>query len=126
MVSRPLLALAADLVVILHFASILFIVFGGLLVFRSGRWAYVHLPFAAWGAIIEFMGWICPLTPLEQYLRQASGAAAYRGGFVEHYLLPLIYPENLTRDIQILLGLLVLAVNLLIYGIWLTRARKAG
>jgi hypothetical protein len=78
--------------------------------------------------VIEFNSWICPLTPLEQRLRLAAGEGGYGGGFIEHYLLPLIYPEGLTREIQLALGLFVLAVNALVYGIWLWRKwrKRAG
>jgi hypothetical protein len=118
-----MMGLAADALVVLHLVFILFVVLGGLLVFRWPRWAWVHVPAFAWGAIIEFNNWICPLTPLEQRLRVAAGEGAYGGGFVEHYLLPLIYPEGLTQGIQLGLGLFVLAVNAVVYGIWWWRQR---
>ena len=127
--SRVLFSLAADLLVIVHLIAILFIVLGGLLVFRWPRIAFFHLPMAAWGAILEFKGWICPLTPWEQGFRAAAGEAGYGGGFVEHYLLPLIYPEHLTREIQWGLGLFVVLFNLAVYGWWLYRRnirQKAG
>jgi len=108
--------LAADILVLLHLGFIVFVVLGGLLVFRWPRWAWVHVPAFAWGALIEFNNWVCPLTPWEQRLRQAAGEDGYSGGFVEHYLLPLIYPAGLTREFQLLLGLLVLGVNALVYG----------
>ena len=109
-------SLLADLVVAVHFLFVLFVVFGGLLVLRWPRLAYLHIPAAIWGAAIEFGGWICPLTPLEQWLRRQAGDAAYSGGFIEHYILPLLYPSALTRSLQITLGLSVLAVNLIIYA----------
>jgi hypothetical protein len=116
----------ADLIVVIHFAFVLFVVLGGLLVLRW-RWvAYLHLPAAIWGALIEFAGWICPLTPLENRLRAAAGSAPYQGGFVEHYLLPLLYPSALTRDIQVVLGCLVLGINLLIYGYLLRGSARNG
>jgi uncharacterized protein DUF2784 len=118
-VSGP--ALLADLIVGLHFIFVIFVVLGGLLVLRWPRVAYLHLPAAAWGALIEFGGWVCPLTPLEQALRRSAGDAGYSGGFIEHYILPLLYPSALTRHIQILLGILVLATNLAIYGRLLRR-----
>jgi hypothetical protein len=108
-------ALFADLVVVVHFAFVVFVVLGGLLVLRWPKVAYLHIPAAVWGAAIEFAGWICPLTPLEHWLRGRGGGATYSGGFIEHYILPLLYPSALTRTIQILLGLLVLVVNLLVY-----------
>lgn len=114
-------ALAADALVIVHFAFVLFVVLGGVLVYRWPRSAWVHVPAFAWGAVIEFNNWTCPLTPIEQRLRMAAGEGGYSGGFVEHYLLPLIYPEGLTREIQLALGVFVLAVNALVYGIWLWR-----
>ena len=116
---------AADLLVILHLLFILFAVFGGWLAVKW-RWVlFLHLPAAAWAALIEFQGWICPLTPLEQRFRQAAGQSSYQGGFVEHYVVPIIYPEGLTRDIQIVLGVLVIAANLAAYGFVLGR-RKQG
>jgi len=120
------MALAADALVVLHLAFVLFVVFGGLLVWRWPRWAWVHVPAFAWGAVIEFTNWVCPLTPLEQRFRVAAGEAGYSGGFVEHYLLPLLYPEGLTREIQLGLGLFVLAVNALVYGMWLWRRKQKG
>ena len=120
----PTLAqLLADLVVLLHLAYVLFVVLGGLLVLRR-RWiAWIHVPAFVWGAAIEFGGWICPLTPLENRLRGESGAGGYAGGFVERYLVPVLYPGELTREIQIVLGIAVLLINLAIYG-FLLRRRK--
>jgi hypothetical protein len=105
----------ADLTVVLHFAFILFVVAGGLAVLRYPRLIWLHLPAAVWGAGIEFTGWICPLTPLEQTLRVLAGEAGYSGGFVEHYLHALIYPSGLTSEIQIVLGVVVVAVNMAVY-----------
>lgn len=114
----------ADCVLIIHFAFVLFVVTGAFLVLKWRWLAYFHIPCAAWGAMIEFTGWICPLTPLEIYLRQAGGSAGYRGGFLDHYLLPLIYPHDLTRGIQILLGFAVVLVNLIGYGLVVMHARR--
>ncbi|HEY5940625.1 MAG TPA: DUF2784 domain-containing protein, partial [Gemmatimonadales bacterium] len=108
--------LMADLVVAVHFLFVLFVVLGGLLVLRWPRLAYVHVPAAVWGAAIELGGWICPLTPLEISLRQQAGGTGYSGGFIEHYILPVLYPSALTRDIQLLLGFLVIAFNVTIYA----------
>jgi len=105
----------ADLVVILHFAFVLFVIFGGLLVLRWPRLAYVHLPVALYGALIELVGWVCPLTPLEKRLRESAGLEGYQGGFVEHYILPVLYPAGLTRNVQLVLGLIVVGMNLVIY-----------
>ena len=91
----------ADLVVVVHFLFVLFVVLGGLLVLRWPRVAYFHVPAAVWGAAIELGGWICPLTPLENSLRQQAGGTGYSGGFIEHYILPVLYPSALTRDIQL-------------------------
>lgn len=114
----------ADAVVVLHFAFVLFVVLGGLFALRWPRAAWLHLPAAVWGAGIEFLGGICPLTPLEIRLRRLGGEAGYSGGFVEHYILPVLYPEALTRDIQYILGGIVIALNLLVYGIVLRRLRR--
>jgi hypothetical protein len=114
----------ADLLVILHLAFVAFVVLGGLFVFRWRRAAWVHLPAALWGFLIELFGWICPLTPLEVRLRRLGGEAGYSGGFVEHYLLPVLYPQGLTRTHQIILGTLVVAVNGGVYGWWLLRRRR--
>ena len=113
----------ADLVVGLHFVFVVFVVAGGLLVLRWPKVAFVHLPAAVWGAAIEFGGWICPLTPLENSLRRQAGEAGYSTGFVEHYMLPLLYPSALTRELQLLLGFLVIAVNLAIY-VYVFRRRR--
>jgi hypothetical protein len=107
--------LLADAVVLVHLGFVLFVVCGGLLVLWS-RWAaLVHLPAAAWGVFIEFSGRICPLTPLENHLRALGGDAAYSGDFVERYLIPVLYPTDLRRDVQVALGLFALAVNVVVY-----------
>jgi len=111
----------ADLVVAIHFTFVLFVILGGLLVLRWPRLAYLHLPAATWGVLIEFAGWVCPLTPLEQSLRLKAGEQGYSGSFIEHYVLPLLYPSALTRTIQLVLGCLVLGLNLGIYGYLLYR-----
>lgn len=117
--------LGADLLVIVHLLFIIFVVAGGCLVLKWPRMAYLHIPAAAWGALIEFQGWICPLTPLEQHLRLAGGQPAYSVGFIEYYLEPIIYPAGLTREMQIFFGIAVLAINLMAYG-WLLIGRKRG
>jgi hypothetical protein len=113
----------ADLVLVVHLAFVLFVVLGGLLVLRWPRTAWLHIPAAIWGALIEYTGWICPLTPLENSLRTRGGEAGYSGGFIEHYIQPLLYPAGLTRGTQIVLGSFVLLLNLSAYGIMLTRAK---
>ena len=115
------LAVAADAVVVFHLLFILFALLGGLLVWRWRSLVWLHVPAAMWGVLVELMHWPCPLTPLEQSLRQAAGQAGYSGGFVEHYLLPIIYPNGLTPQIQIGLGVFVLLLNVLIYGALLWR-----
>jgi len=94
-------------------------------VLRWPRVVYLHLPAAVWGALIELAGWVCPLTPLEQWLRRRAGGAGYSGGFIEHYILPVLYPSALTRPIQLILGGLVIAANLAIYG-YAIRRRESG
>ncbi|HEY7945594.1 MAG TPA: DUF2784 domain-containing protein [Casimicrobiaceae bacterium] len=106
---------AAEIALAAHLAFVLFVVGGGLLVLRRPILAWLHLPAVAWAAFVEFSGWICPLTPLEVALRRAAGEAGYGGGFVEHYLTALLYPAGLTRDLQVLIGVLVLLINLAIY-----------
>lgn len=115
-------ALAADLLLLLHLGFVVFAALGGLLVLKWRKVALVHLPCVAWGVWIEWSGGICPLTPLEVRMRQAAGEAGYSGGFIEHYIWPLLYPEELTRGMQITLGLLLLAINLAIY-LWVVRSR---
>jgi hypothetical protein len=113
----------ADLVVGEHALFVAFVVVGGR--WRcDGRAAVLHLPAAIWGALIEFQGWICPLTPLEKSLRAAAGQAGYQGGFIEHYLLPVLYPAGLTRGVQLALGAAVIIVNLAVYGLLLARRRR--
>ncbi|MCL4182144.1 MAG: DUF2784 family protein [Burkholderiaceae bacterium] len=107
--------IAADALVLIHLAFVAFVVLGGLLVAWRARIAWLHLPAAAWGAWIEFAGAICPLTPLENHFRRLAGQTGYAGGFVEHYLIPVLYPAGLTLQSQRWLGALVLLVNLAIY-----------
>lgn len=121
-----MLRIAADALVVLHLGFIVFALLGGLLVLKWRWLAFLHLPAATWGALVELRGWVCPLTPLEQQWRQAGGEAGYSGGFVEHYLLPVLYPAALTRNVQLVLGLIVIAVNLAVYAWLLVRLRRAG
>ncbi len=114
----------ADLVLVAHFAFVVFAVAGALLVLRW-RWVvWPHLPAVVWAALIEFAGWICPLTLLENWLRERGGSVGYESGFIDHYILPALYPSGLTREVQIVLGLFVLAVNTVIYGWVLRRMAK--
>ena len=105
----------ADLVVLVHIAFVIFAIAGGLLALRWQWVVGLHLPAAAWAAMIEFAGWVCPLTPLENHFRALAGESTYDRGFVAHYILPILYPGQLTRDIQIGFGLLVLVINAAIY-----------
>lgn len=114
----------ADALLVLHLLFILFVVLGGLLTLRDRRWALLQVPALLWGATIEFMGWICPLTPLENRLRAAGDQAGYQGGFIEHYLLPVVYPPGLTPRVQYILGGLVLAINLVVYALVVRRWRQ--
>ncbi len=115
----------ADGLVLIHFAFIVFVVAGGFLVLRWHWLALLHLPSAVWGAAVEIAGWSCPLTRLELELRTASGSAGYAGGFIEHYVTPLIYPPGLTQGTRIALGLTVIGLNLAIYGYLAMRRRVA-
>lgn len=114
----------ADLILALHLLFVLFVVLGGLLVLRWPRTAWVHIPAAIWGMLIEYTGWICPLTPLENSLRTRGGEAGYNGGFIEHYIQPVLYPAALTRSTQVVLGSVVLLLNVTAYGIALSRMRR--
>jgi hypothetical protein len=116
--------LLADLVVVVHLGFILFVVLGGLFAIRWQRVIWIHIPAVLWGALNEFAGWMCPLTPLENWLRFRGGTGGYGTGFIQHYIMPLIYPVNLTRDTQVILGLIVLVVNLAIYGGMVIRHRS--
>ena len=113
----------ADAVLVLHLAFITFVVLGGWLVLRWPRLAWLHLPAVAWGVWVSLAGRVCPLTPLENRLRALGGEAGYSGDFIEHYLTSLIYPANLTRGFQAALGIFVLAVNLVAYGLLWWRSR---
>ena len=115
----------ADAAVVLHLAFILFAVLGGFLVIRWPRSAWMHVPAALWAAAVEFAGWICPLTHLENHFRLKAGMAGYPGGFIEHYLIPVIYPEALTRGLQIALGIGVLSLNVVIYLWAIIHARRS-
>ena len=119
--------LLADLVLIVHLTFVIFVLCGGLLVLRW-RWiAWLHLPAAVWGAIVEFTGWICPLTPLENWLRSQGGGTSYRSDFIAQYLLPVLYPGDLTRNLQLLLGTVVIVLNVAVYWlIWRMQARAAS
>jgi hypothetical protein len=113
----------ADLLVGLHLAFVLFVALGGFLVLRRPIVAWAQVPAALWGAWIELTGGICPLTPLENALRARAGDAAYEGDFVARYVLPVLYPEGLTRDAQLLLGAAVIVTNAVLYAVAFRRHR---
>jgi hypothetical protein len=115
----------ADAVALLHLAFIVFVVLGGFLVLRWPRLAWLHLPCALWGALIEFFSWPCPLTPLEQWLRAQGGERSYTEGFIDHYVWPLVYPPGLTPAMQTALGLAVVAINMAVYASLRRRKRRA-
>jgi hypothetical protein len=116
-----------NLIVMVHFFYVLFVVFGGFLAIKWRSLVWIHVPAFLWAAFIECVGWVCPLTPLENWLREKGGIETYQAGFIEHYILPLLYPLELTRSLQIFLGLFVLTINLGIYGwmLWRTAQKKA-
>lgn len=112
----------ADSVALLHAAFVLFVVIGGFLAVRWRWLVWLHVPSVAWGALIELVGWTCPLTPLENALRNRAGELGYSGGFVDHYVIRALYPSGLTREVQIILGAFVLLVTAIAYGLfWRTR-----
>lgn len=116
----------ADFVVIVHCGFVFFVLFGGLLTLWWPRLIWLHLPAVAWGALVEVTGWICPLTPLEHWLRLRGGAAGYEGDFVRRYVFPLLYPDALTQNVQLMLGALVLTINASVYGwLWSRQRRHA-
>lgn len=116
----------ADLVLVIHVAFVLFVVLGGLLVLRWPRVAFLHVPAAVWGVFIEYTGGICPLTPLENSFRQNGGEAGYAGGFIQHYIQPMLYPAGLTPGTQIVLGSVALLINLAAYGVVIARMKRVA
>jgi hypothetical protein len=117
-------ALLADGIVVLHLLFILFVVSGGFLALKWLKIVYLHIPAVVWGVYIEFSGKICPLTPLENWFRLNSGQIGYEGDFIERYIIPVIYPVNLTRDMQITLGVTALLINLLAYSLLVLQLKK--
>ena len=118
----------ANLVIVGHLAFVIFAALGGFLALKWRSLAWIQVPAFLWGALVELAGWVCPLTPLENWLREKGGGLVYHTGFIEHYILPLLYPDILTRSLQIFLGLLVLSVNLGLYGwiLWRTAQERAS
>jgi hypothetical protein len=113
----------ADVLVLIHFLFVAFVVAGGILVLYRRRLAWLHLPAVAWGVFIELSGRVCPLTPLENEMRRRGGGATYEAGFVEHYVMPVLYPSALTREVQWWLGGAVLVINIAVYGVAFARRR---
>jgi hypothetical protein len=115
----------ADLLVLIHLAFIVFVIAGGLLAVKWSWIPWLHLPALFWGILLELRGWVCPLTPLENWLRQTSGGAGYPEGFVEHYVLPVVYPADLTAKTQVFLALLACVINVVVYlFVWRVRIRR--
>ena len=113
--------LLADLLVALHATFVVFVVIGGFLALRWRRLPWVHVPAALWGATIEFMGWVCPLTPLENHFRRLAGETGYSGGFIEHYLIPVLYPADYTLPLRLTLGAGVVVLNAVAYWLYFRR-----
>jgi hypothetical protein len=111
----------ADTLVAIHVAFVAFVVLGGFLALRWRRLAWFHVPAALWGAIIEFMGWLCPLTPLENHFRRLAGDGGYQGGFIEHYVIPALYPVDYTLGLRITLAVIVVALNGVAYWLYFRR-----
>jgi uncharacterized protein DUF2784 len=119
-----LCARLADLVLLVHLAFVAFVALGGLLVVRWPVWSMLHVPSALWGVFVEWSGWTCPLTPLENAWRCCGGQAGYAGGFLDHHVTALLYPSGLTRGTQVALGTFVLALNLILYSLALAKHRR--
>ena len=113
--------LLADLVVLVHVAFVLVVVTGGFVALRWRRLVWLHVPAALWGVLVELTGWVCPLTPLENALRRVAGETGYRGGFIEHYVLPLLYPVHYTLALRLVLAALVVLLNGVAYGLYFRR-----
>jgi len=116
--------LAADFILLLHFVFIVFAVSGGVLVFKWRWLGYLHVPAALWAGLIVMVGWICPLTPVENMLRKAGGGEVYSVSFIEHYLMPIIYPSGLSREMFIAMGAAVIIVNLILYSILFVKRKN--
>ncbi|MFP3874390.1 MAG: DUF2784 domain-containing protein [Thiohalophilus sp.] len=118
--------LLAELTVLAHFLFVVFVTVGGLAVLRWPKLAWLHLPALLWGIYIQFSGGYCPLTPLEKTFRQLAGMNTYEGGFINHYLIPIIYPPGLTYEMQIMIGIVLIVFNVLIYSLVVYRQRRRG
>ncbi len=120
-VARTFYRVAADTVIAVHLGFVVFVGVGGFLAWRWRRVVWVHVPTVLWGALIEFVGWTCPLTPLENHFRGLAGQSQYHGSFIEHHILSVLYPVDYTMALRVALGLLVVALNVLAYGVYLRR-----
>ena len=121
--------IAANLVLLLHFVVVALAVFGGFGVLIDPKWAWVHVPIVAWSSVVNLAGWTCPLTPLENRLRVAADGVGYEGGFIQHYLGPIVYPMGMPRRLELIAGVAVAAWNAVLYACiwwWLTRAAPAA
>ena len=118
--------LAAKLILIFHFVFIIFVVFGSLLFFISRKFIYFHVPALFWGIYIEFTHSVCPLTHLVNWFLQKANLSTYSEGFIQNYLLPIVYPKNLTEDLQTYIAIVLIASNTLIYGMIISRLKKAN
>jgi len=117
--------IAANLILIIHFTFILFVVFGALLFFASVKVIFIHVPVLIWGSYIELTNSICPLTYLENWLLHKANLTTYSEGFIQNYLIPIVYPANLTKDLEIYLGIALIVVNMIIYGFIISRLKKS-
>ena len=124
--SSTLYLILAELTVLLHFLFVAFVVIGGFAVLRWPKLIYLHLLALAWGVYIELSGGICPLTPLENHFRQLAGMDIYQGGFINHYIMPILYPRGLTHDMQIRIGIGLIVLNVVIYTIFIYRQRRGN
>jgi small-conductance mechanosensitive channel len=118
--------LGADLLVIIHLAFIVFVIVGSIAVLRWPWLVLLHIPAAIWGAVVVINGWLCPLTPWENSLRHLAGLEGYSGGFIEYYIIPLIYPMDITHNTQVLIGVIMVVVNLFLYGFVIFRLIRKG
>lgn len=118
------LSLLADAMLLLHLVFIVFVILGALLVFQRQWIAWIHLPMVLWASIVNLMHWYCPLTPLENYFRIAAGQAGYEGGFIAHYLLPIVYPQGMSYDFGVVVGVGVFIWNAVIYSLVIYRVRR--
>jgi hypothetical protein len=116
--------IAADLILIIHFTFVLFVVFGALLIFVSIKIIFIHIPAVIWGSYIELTNSICPLTYLENWFLHKANLTTYSEGFIQNYLVPIVYPMNLTNDLQIYLGIALIVLNIIVYVLIINKLKK--